>query len=86
MSIKNGHFTYGIDLLVWMDHKPLQKIFTGSTNNEKCNTWDLEATTIPRCIKLQNITGIANILADSLSRLKVVGLYHSLDPLSHYPH
>ena len=62
-----------------LDHKPLQKIFTGSTDNEKCNTWSLEATTIHRCIKLQYIKGIANILADSVSRLKAVGLYHDLD-------
>ena len=62
-----------------MGHKPLLKIFTGNTDSEKCNTWGLEATTIPRCVKVQNIKGIANILADSVSRLRTVGLYHDLD-------
>ena len=61
------------------DHKPLMKIFTGNTDNEKCNTWDLEGTAIPRCVKVQHIKGIANILADSVSRLRAVGLYHDLD-------
>ena len=54
-------------------------MFTGNTNNEKCNTWDLEATTIPRCVKVQHIKGIANILADSVSILRAVGLYHNLE-------
>ena len=67
------------DLLVHSDHKPLLKIFTGNTNNEKCNTWSLEATTIPRHVKVQHIKGIANILADSVSRLRAVGLYHDLN-------
>ena len=39
----------------------------------------LDATTIPRHVKLQHIKCIANILADSVSRLKAVGLYHDLD-------
>ena len=29
--------------------------------------------------KMKNINGIANILADSVSRLKAAGLYHDLD-------
>ena len=67
------------DLLVCSEHKPLQKILTGSTDNEKGNTQGLEAAAIPRHIKLQHIKGIANILADSVSRLKAVGLHHNLD-------
>ena len=54
------------DLLVHSDHKPLLKIFTGNTDNEKCNTWSLEATTILRHVKVQHIKGIANIFADSV--------------------
>ena len=57
----------------------MQFLFTGNIDNEKCNTWGLEATTIPRCVKLQYIKGIANILTDLISRLKAVGLYHDLD-------
>ena len=62
-----------------MDHNPLLKIFKGNTDNKKCNTWGLEAATIAQHIKVQHIKGIANILADSVSRLKAVGLYHDLD-------
>ena len=80
MSIKKCSFYLcNSDLLVQSDHEPLLKIFTGNTDNEKCNTWGLEAATIPQCIKVQHIKGIANILADSVSRLEAVGLYHILD-------
>ena len=80
MSIKNCSFYLRTsDLLVCSDHKPLPKFLTGSNDNEKCNTWGLEAATIPRCVKLQHVKGIGNILADSVSRPKVVGLYHNLD-------
>ena len=68
-----------LDLLVCSDHKPLLKIITGNTTNEKCNTWGLKAATIPRHFKVQHIKGIANILAESVSRLRAVGLYHDLD-------
>ena len=37
-----------------------------------------KAATIPRCVKVQHIKGIASILADSVSRLRAVGLYHDL--------
>ena len=48
-------------------------------NNDKCNTWGVEAIAIPRHVKVQHIKGIANVLADSVSRLKAVGLYHEPD-------
>ena len=64
MSIKKCSFyLQNSDLLVHLDHKALQKIFTGSTDNTKCNTWGLEAATIPRHVKLQHIKGIANNLS-----------------------
>ena len=44
-----------------LDHNPLQKIFIGSTDNEKCNTLGLEAAKIPRHVKLQHIKGIVSI-------------------------
>ena len=67
------------NLLVHLDHKPLLKIFRGHTANKKCNTWGLEATTIPRHINVQHIKGIASILAESVPRIRAVGLYHDLD-------
>ena len=39
----------------------------------------LKTTTIPRHVKVQHIKGIPNILADSVSMLKAVDLYHDLD-------
>ena len=71
MPIKKCSFyLQNADLLLCSDHKLLLKIFTGHTNNNKCNTWGLEATAILRCVKVQHIKGIANVLADSVSRLK----------------
>ena len=75
---KCSFYSQKVGLLVCLDHKPLLKIFTGNTDNEKCNTWGLKAATIPRCVKAQHIKGIANILAHSVSRLRAVGLYHDL--------
>ena len=71
-------YTYS-NLLVHLDHKPLLIVFTGYTNNEKCNTWGLEATVILRHVKVQHIKGIVNVLADSVSRLRAAGLYHYLN-------
>ena len=80
MSIKKCSFyLQNSNLLVHLNHKTILKIFTGNTNNEKCNTWDLEAKTIPRCVKVRHIKAVANILADSLSGIRAVGLYHELD-------
>ena len=59
------------------------KLFTGHIDNDKCNTWGLEATVIPRRVKVQHIKRIANVLADSVSRLKAVGLYHDIDFKDH---
>ena len=67
------------DLLVCLDHKPLLKNFTGNTDNEKCKTRGLEASTVSIPVKVQHIKGMANILADSVSRLRAVGLYNNLD-------
>ena len=50
--------------------------YNSNTNNKKCNTLGLEAMTILRHVKVQHIKGIANILAESVSRLRAVGLYH----------
>ena len=68
---------------LFSDQKPLLKIFTGHTNNAKYNTWSLEAAAIPRCVKVLYIKEIANILADSVSRLRVGGLYHDLELNDH---
>ena len=82
MSIKKcSPYLQNTNLLIYSDHKPLLKIFTRHTNNEKCNTWGLEASAIPIHVKIQHIKGIANVLADSVLRLRAVGLYHDLDSM-----
>ena len=84
MSIKKCSFyLQKSDPLVCLDHKPLLKIFTGHTENDKCNTWGLEVTAMPRRVKVQYIKGIAKLLADSVSRLKAVGLYHDINSRDH---
>ena len=84
MAIKKCSFyLQNATLLVHSDHRPLLKMFTGYTDNGKCNTWGLEAVSIPRCFKVQHIKGIANVLAYTVSRLRAVGLYHDLDSKDH---
>ena len=51
----------------------------GNTDEEKCNAWHLEALPSPDIWKYNTLKGIANILADSVSGLKAVGLYYNLD-------
>ena len=63
--------------------KTTTKNFTGHTDNEKCNIWGLETAATPRRVKVQHIRGIANVFADSLPRLKSVGLYHVIDSNDH---
>ena len=57
---KYSFYLQNADLLVCSDHKPPLKIFTGHTDNYKCNTWGLEATTIPSRVKVKHINRIAN--------------------------
>ena len=84
MSItKCSFYLQNANLLVYSCHKLLLKIFTGHTDNDKYNMWGLEATTILRRVKVQHIKGIANVLADSVSRLRAVGLYHDPDFKDH---
>ena len=82
MSIKKCSFyLQNAYLLVCSDHKPLLKIFISTCNadNKKGNKWGLAAAANPRCIKVQHIKGVVNILANSVSRLRVVGLNHDFD-------
>ena len=57
--------------------------FTGHTDNDRCNIWDLEAAAIPRRVKVQHMKGIGNILTGLVSRLKGVSIYHAVDPDDH---
>ena len=60
MSIKKSSlYLQNADLLIWSDHKLLLKIFTGHTDNDECNIWDLETAAIPRRVKVQHIKRIS---------------------------
>ena len=84
MSIKKCSFyLQNTNLLVPSDHKLLLKNFTGHTDNDKCNIWGLGTAAIPRRVKVQHIKGIANIHADSVSKLKAVGIYHDTNSKHH---
>ena len=68
MSIKKCFFCLqNANLLACSDHKALLKNFTGHTDNDKYKTWGLEATAMPRRVKVQYIKRIAYVLADSVS-------------------
>ena len=75
---KISFYLQNADMLVHSGHKPLLKIFTGHMDNDKCKTWGLEDTAIPRHVKVQHIKGVAKVLVDCVSRLRAVGLYHDL--------
>ena len=80
MSIKSVHFTYKTPTYFTLRSQTITTFFfTGHTDNDKCNIWGLEAAAITRKVKAQHIKGIANLLADSVSRLKAVGIYHDID-------
>ena len=84
MSItKCSFYLQNADFLVHSDHELLLKIITGHTDNDKCNTWGLEAAAIPRRVQVQHINGITNVLADAVLRLTAVGLYLDLDFKDH---
>ena len=86
MSKKFSFNLQNTDLLVCSHHKPLLKMFTGHPDNDKCNAWDLEAAPIHRHVKVQHIKGITNVLADYVSRLRAVDIYHDTDLKDHQQH
>ena len=76
---KNVHFTYKTPTYWYAQTKTTTKSFSGHTDIDKWNILGLQASAIPRRVTVQHIKGIANILADLVSRLKAVGLYHDID-------
>ena len=73
VSIKMCSFyLQNADLLGCSDHKPLLKILTRHIDKKKCNTRSLETTAIHRHVRVEYIKGIANVLADYVSRLRAI--------------
>ena len=79
---KCSFYLKNANLLVCSDHKPLLKMFTGHTNNDKCNTWGLDTAAIPDMLKYSILKKYPMFLL-TLSRLRTVGLYHDLDFKDH---
>ena len=57
----------------------IAKFLQDTPTMKNVNIWGLEAAAIPRRVKALYIKGIANVLTDSVSRLKSVGPYHDTD-------
>ena len=56
------------------DHAPLHKFVYSVTNNDKINNWLQEIHAITPYIYFEHIKGRDNILEESLSRLKTLGI------------
>ena len=78
MSVKKLSF-YLTDATVLLksDHLPLRKFLQKNTLNNKVNNWAMEFEAFN--IKFQHVSGTANILADTLSRLVDIDPYARLD-------
>ena len=51
----------------------------GNAGDEGCRALGLEAAAVTRCVKVQHIGGMADILADYVSRLRAVGHCYDLN-------
>ena len=68
MSIKKlAYYLEDADITLRSDHFPLRKFLAKNTLNSKVNNWAIEIS--PFCITFENIKGIKNTLADTMSRL-----------------
>ena len=68
MSVKKSTFYLtGHDITLRSDHLPLKKFLRKVTLNNTVNNWSTEIESFN--INFLNISGKANILADTLSRL-----------------
>ena len=74
MSVKKlAFYLTDADVLLKSDHLPLKKFLQKNTLNNKVNNWAMELEAFN--IRFEHVSGKANILADTLSRLI------DLDPL-----
>ena len=66
---------HGVEVVIRLDHAPLQKLIKNKTTNVLTQNWVLELFSISPHITFQYIKGKDNILADSVSHLQQLGLY-----------
>ena len=68
MSIKKlDYYLVDADIILQSNHLPLKKFLNKNTLNSKVNNWAVEISPFP--ITFENIKGIKNTLADTMSRL-----------------
>ena len=61
-------------IMVRCNHVRLQKFVYSVTKNDKVNKWSQEIHSITHHIEVEHTKGKENVLADSLSRLRLLGL------------
>ena len=67
-------------VMILCDHSPISKFVYSVMKNDKVYNWSQEIHTIMPDTEMELIKGKENILADSLSRLKTLGLYKTSTP------
>ena len=79
MSVKKlAFYLTDADVLLKSDHLPLKKFLQKNTLNNKVNNWAMELEAFN--IRFEHVSGKANILADTLSRLIDIDPDTRLDP------
>ena len=68
------------NVIVHTDHKTLKKFIEAVTANSRVNDWSFQIHAICKSITFRHIKGSANVLVDSLSRLKYYDLYELPTP------
>ena len=63
--------------MVQSEHAPCRN---SVTKNDKVSNWSWEMYTITPCVEFEHIKGKDNVLADSMSRLRHLGLHGNNDP------
>ena len=62
------------------NHAPICKFVYSVTKNDKVDNWSQDIHAITPYIDFEHIKGRDNILVESISRLKTLGLYKANDP------
>ena len=79
MSVKKlAFYLTDADILLKSDHLPLKKFLQKNTLSNKVNNWAMELEAFN--IRFEHVSGKANILADTLSRLIDIDPDARLDP------
>ena len=66
--------------MVRSDHATLLEILPSLTKNNKVNNWSQEMHAVTPHIEIEHMKGKDIVLADSLSRLRCLGLHDDNDP------